>query len=133
MDRDHRAGGGDLDALGCNRTAYLDLPADKLGRDRIEDAAELDQRHVAGDPARLAPGRVETHARQRCQEPDLAVEPLASRRRRIVLDNGHFTAEEILVDEPDLFRYIVFGYTNYAGLKRVPAMTLPLLIFMNQA
>lgn len=40
----------------------------------------------------------------------------AGTRRRIVLDDGHFTAEEILVDEPDLFRYIVFGYTNYAGL-----------------
>jgi hypothetical protein len=32
----------------------------------------------------------------------------------VVLEDGHFTAEEILVDEPDLFRYIVWGYTNYA-------------------
>jgi hypothetical protein len=37
-------------------------------------------------------------------------------RRRVALDNGHFTAEEILVDEPDVFRYMVWGYTNYAGL-----------------
>jgi Polyketide cyclase / dehydrase and lipid transport len=37
-------------------------------------------------------------------------------RRRIVLGDGHFTAEEILVDQPDVFRYIVWGYTNYAGL-----------------
>jgi len=37
-------------------------------------------------------------------------------RRRVVLDDGHFTAEEILVDEPKVFRYIVWGYTNYARL-----------------
>jgi Polyketide cyclase / dehydrase and lipid transport len=37
-------------------------------------------------------------------------------RRRVVLDDGHFTAEEVLVDEPELFRYIVWGYTNYARL-----------------
>jgi hypothetical protein len=29
---------------------------------------------------------------------------------------GHFAAEEVLVDEPRVFRYIVWGYTNYAGL-----------------
>ena len=37
-------------------------------------------------------------------------------RRRVVLDDGHFTVEEVLVDEPDVFRYIVWGYTNYARL-----------------
>ena len=37
-------------------------------------------------------------------------------RRRVVLDDGHFAAEEILVDEPEVFRYIVWGYSNYAGL-----------------
>jgi hypothetical protein len=37
-------------------------------------------------------------------------------RRRVVLDDGHFTVEEILVDDPDVFRYIVWGYTNYARL-----------------
>ena len=37
-------------------------------------------------------------------------------RRRVVLDDGHFAAEEVLVDEPRVFRYIVWGYTNYAGL-----------------
>jgi polyketide cyclase/dehydrase/lipid transport protein len=37
-------------------------------------------------------------------------------RRRVVLDDGHFTAEEVLVDEPEVFRYMVWGYTNYAGL-----------------
>lgn len=37
-------------------------------------------------------------------------------RRRVVLDDGHFTAEEILVDQPKVFRYLVWGYTNYARL-----------------
>jgi hypothetical protein len=37
-------------------------------------------------------------------------------RRRVVLDDGHFAAEEILVDEADRFRYIVWGYTNYGRL-----------------
>jgi hypothetical protein len=37
-------------------------------------------------------------------------------RRRVVLDDGHFAAEEVLVDNPEVFRYIVWGYTNYAGL-----------------
>jgi hypothetical protein len=37
-------------------------------------------------------------------------------RRRVVLDDGHFTAEEVLVDRPEVFRYIVWGYTNYARL-----------------
>jgi hypothetical protein len=30
-------------------------------------------------------------------------------RRRVVLDDGHYTVEEILVDEPEVFRYIVWG------------------------
>jgi hypothetical protein len=34
----------------------------------------------------------------------------------VVLEDGHFTAEEILVDQPDVFRYMVWGYTNYARL-----------------
>jgi Polyketide cyclase / dehydrase and lipid transport len=37
-------------------------------------------------------------------------------RRRVVLDDGHFTAEEVLVDQPEVFRYMVWGYTNYARL-----------------
>lgn len=37
-------------------------------------------------------------------------------RRRVVLDDGHFTAEEVLVDQPEVFRYVVWGYTNYARL-----------------
>lgn len=37
-------------------------------------------------------------------------------RRRIVLSDGHFTAEEILADQPTEFRYIVWGYTNFVGL-----------------
>lgn len=37
-------------------------------------------------------------------------------RRRVVLDDGHFTVEEVLVDEPEMFRYVVWGYTNYARL-----------------
>src|SRR5918997_821259 len=37
-------------------------------------------------------------------------------RRRIVLDDGHVSVEEVLVDEPEVFRYIVWGYTNYARL-----------------
>lgn len=36
-------------------------------------------------------------------------------RRRVVLNDGHFAAEEVLVNEqPGLFRYAVWGYTNYA-------------------
>jgi Polyketide cyclase / dehydrase and lipid transport len=37
-------------------------------------------------------------------------------RRRVVLEDGHFSAEEVLVDTPEVFRYIVWGYTNYARL-----------------
>ena len=34
----------------------------------------------------------------------------------MVLDDGHYTAEEILVDQPDRFGYMVSGYTGYRGL-----------------
>jgi hypothetical protein len=34
----------------------------------------------------------------------------------VVLDDGHYTAEEILVDQPDRFGYMVSGYTGYRGL-----------------
>lgn len=30
-------------------------------------------------------------------------------RRRVVLDDGHFTAEEVLVDTPEVFRYLVWA------------------------
>jgi hypothetical protein len=34
----------------------------------------------------------------------------------VVLDDGHFAAEEVLLDQPEVFRYLVWGYTNYARL-----------------
>jgi hypothetical protein len=40
----------------------------------------------------------------------------AGARRRVVLDDGHFAAEEVLLDQPEVFRYLVWGYTNYARL-----------------
>ncbi|WP_114855673.1 SRPBCC family protein [Brachybacterium sp. YJGR34] len=33
-------------------------------------------------------------------------------RRRVRFADGHCLAEEVLVDEPDRFRYIVWGFTN---------------------
>ncbi|AJY73451.1 hypothetical protein [Paenibacillus beijingensis] len=35
-------------------------------------------------------------------------------RRMIVLSDGHYVAEEVLAENPNLFRYQVWGYTNYA-------------------
>lgn len=41
----------------------------------------------------------------------------AGARRRVVLEDGHYSAEEILVNEPPrLFRYQVWGYTNFGRL-----------------
>jgi hypothetical protein len=36
-------------------------------------------------------------------------------RRRVVLEDGHYTAEEVIANEqPELFRYQVWNYTNFA-------------------
>lgn len=38
-------------------------------------------------------------------------------RRRVVLSDGHYAAEEVIArDRPRLFRYEVWGYTNFAKL-----------------
>lgn len=38
-------------------------------------------------------------------------------RRRVVLSDGHYAAEEVLErDKPELFRYMVWDYTNFAKL-----------------
>nr|WP_232821683.1 hypothetical protein [Desertihabitans aurantiacus] len=33
-------------------------------------------------------------------------------RRRVEFADGHFLAEEVLVDDPGTFRYVVWGFTN---------------------
>jgi len=35
-------------------------------------------------------------------------------RRRVVLEDGHYTAEEVLINEEGLFSYQVWDYTNFA-------------------
>ncbi len=37
-------------------------------------------------------------------------------RRRVVLENGHYVAEEVLVDTPKVFRYMVWGFTSFQRL-----------------
>ncbi|TVR72246.1 MAG: hypothetical protein EA415_10175 [Sphaerobacteraceae bacterium] len=37
-------------------------------------------------------------------------------RRRVVLENGHYAAEEIVADSNHQFKYVVWGTTNYASL-----------------
>jgi hypothetical protein len=37
-------------------------------------------------------------------------------RRRIDLEGGHYIAEEVLIREPRVFRYQIWGFTNYARL-----------------
>jgi hypothetical protein len=59
------------------------------------------------------PNVVRTEVLRGTWDPD---QDRAGHRRRVVLDDGHFAVEEVLVDDPDEFRYIVWGYTNYARL-----------------
>jgi hypothetical protein len=81
--------------------------------DQFRDWANRRELEDLGLEARNLPRVVRTEMITGTWDPD---ENRVGARRRVVLDDGHFTAEEILVDEPDLFRYIVWGYTNYAGL-----------------
>jgi hypothetical protein len=86
----------------------IDAPVDEFRE--WANHAELEDLGLESDNT---PSVVRTETIRGTWDPDQDRE---GARRRVVLDDGHFTAEEVLVDEPEVFRYIVWGYTNYARL-----------------
>jgi hypothetical protein len=86
----------------------IDAPIDEF-REWV-NRSELEDLGLESDDT---PSVVRTEAIRGTWDPD---RDRVGDRRRVVLDDGHFTAEEVLVDEPEAFRYIVWGYTNYARL-----------------
>lgn len=94
--------------IGHTESILIDAPLDQF-RDWA-NRAELED---LGLESQNLPRVVRTEMIRGSWDPD---QNRVGARRRVVLEDGHFTAEEILVDESDRFRYIVWGYTNYAGL-----------------
>jgi hypothetical protein len=89
-------------------STLIDAPVDEF-----RDWASRTELEDLGLESEKTPSVVRTEVIRGTWDPD---QDRMGARRRVVLEDGHFTAEEVLVDQPDVFRYMVWGYTNYARL-----------------